>query len=68
MSQNYDASVADRTPLCCLVCDRLIPDTGWFARIRVGDGRAAFCCPRCVEKVQEARATYEAKFERGVNQ
>ena len=45
---SFDASPSDRV-LRCHTCDKIIPDGSWFARIKAGDERIAFCRPHCLE-------------------
>jgi len=48
MTKNFDAT-KEGAFLNCFQCGKDIPDGEWFARIRMGDRRVAFCRPRCVE-------------------
>jgi hypothetical protein len=61
MKRNYDAA-GGSLPLNCIVCDRVIPDGNWFARIKLGQSRVAMCRPRCVEVFLDDRETYARKF------
>ena len=54
--KNFDATRASRAPLYCHACGRLIAGGNWFARIKLGDGRAALCRPRCVERFLDCPA------------
>jgi hypothetical protein len=55
MNKNYDAAGGSSLPLHCIVCDRVISDGNWFARIKLGQGRVAMCRPRCVEDFLDNR-------------
>ena len=60
--KNYDATRTDGAPLNCIQCDREIPGGNWFARMKLGEGRVAACCPGCVEKFLENRPACAAKI------
>ena len=60
MNKNFYADSLGKTS--CIVCEREIPDGNWFARVRFGDGRVAFCRPFCMEKFLENQGTYAAKL------
>src|ERR1700743_2441763 len=49
MTRNFDAAREGAPLLNCFECEREIPGGAWFARIRLGNQRVAFCRPRCVE-------------------
>jgi len=48
MTKNFDAT-REGVALNCFQCGKDIPAGEWFARIRLGNQRVAFCRPRCVE-------------------
>ena len=48
MTKNFDAT-REGVSLNCFHCGKDIPAGEWFARIRLGNQRVAFCRPRCVE-------------------
>ena len=48
MTKNFDATGEDAS-LNCFECGKEMPGGAWFARIRLGNQRVAFCRPRCVE-------------------
>src|SRR5437899_2433975 len=56
--KNFDASETNGAPLHCLVCEREIPHHDWFARIKLGNHRAAFCRPGCAERYLDAPEEY----------
>jgi hypothetical protein len=58
---NFDATKPNG--VCCLVCEHEIANGNWFARIRVGNQRVAFCRPRCTEKFLDERERYAARVE-----
>jgi hypothetical protein len=41
----------------CFQCQQPFPDNGWFARIKVGDRRAMFCKPSCLEAYWKAKSS-----------
>jgi hypothetical protein len=48
MTNNFDAT-REGASLNCYACGKEIPGGAWFARVRLGNQRIAFCRPRCVE-------------------
>ena len=48
MTKNADAT-REGASLNCFECGHEIPGGAWFARIRLGNRRVAFCRPWCVE-------------------
>ena len=48
MTENFDAA-REVASLNCFECGKEILGGAWFARIRLGDQRVAFCRPGCVE-------------------
>lgn len=61
--KNFDASEETSTPLHCLVCEREIPDGNWFARIKLGNRRVAFCRPWCIETYLDGPERYVWRLE-----
>jgi len=61
--KNFDASSDNSVLLNCLVCERRIRDGNWFARLKLGDRRAAFCKPQCVETFLDHRERYAHRIE-----
>ena len=47
--KNFDATRSNDAPLHCYYCGRAIAGGNWFARVKLGGGRVAFCRPGCVE-------------------
>jgi hypothetical protein len=59
----FDASVGDSSSLNCLACEHAITDANWFARIKLGNHRAVFCCPRCVEIYLDHAEAFAKRLE-----
>jgi len=49
MNRNFYADKEGKAP-CCIYCEKLISDGGWFARLPLGHGWVAVCRPYCLEK------------------
>ena len=54
----FDATRVDRG-FRCYLCEKMIVDGDWFARIKMGDARVAFCSPRCLEKFLGSPEKYD---------
>ena len=61
--KHFDASGRNGTQLNCLTCEREIPEDTWFARLKVGERRAVFCRPQCVEMFLDDSAKYAWRIE-----
>jgi hypothetical protein len=61
MNAAFNAAAGGGLPVRCLVCDKLLSEGSWFARIRLGDGRVAFCRPQCLEKYVDNEDFYAHK-------
>lgn len=59
---NFDATRADRD-LRCYTCEKPISDATWFARIKLGDHRVAFCRPRCLELFLNSPGKYDRHLD-----
>jgi hypothetical protein len=62
MNQNFYADNKDGKTPCCVVCERLIPDGAWFARLPLGDHWVAVCRPYCLEVFLDAKPECTAKI------
>lgn len=58
MANPYDASDPDTLSVHCAVCENLITNCRWFARIRHEEWTVALCCPLCTETFERAPHNY----------
>ena len=66
--KNFEANEETPTPLCCLMCEREIPDRNWFARIKLGNRRVAFCRPWCMEVYLDSPEKYTLRLESSLSE